>query len=189
MVEFKEITSWTGVQDFQKAFNTVLGYSTVPLEYFMSGECYGMFIDGKLVAGFCLVPGFLNLRAVMQLPEAEIVNLAYSPMSDHLADFTGYFLLKDTSWLNAFRFTVYLVKTCVRSPYKHFIYSYQVNEVKLGRYYAAGDPKRIYTGIPEHLDGHGENMEPEHVEILTKWGIVKIFLRRTYKVLKKMVGG
>jgi hypothetical protein len=142
-----------------------------------------MFVDGVMTAGFCLVPGFLQLRAVMQLPTEKIKTLIPTA-SAGLADFTGYFM-KDKR--HAFRFTCYLTKVCFLHPCKYFIYSYQTTEVGLGRYYAAGNPLRIHTGIPEHLDGHHAIMEPEHVEILSKWGIVKIFLRRTFKMLGKIL--
>jgi hypothetical protein len=66
-----------------------------------------------------------------------------------------------------------------------FVYSYPVSNKALGKYYGRGDPCRIYTGIPRPLEGHKEGMESEHVEVLTKFGIFKVFMHRTIKFLKR----
>jgi len=175
--------SWE-VEAFQKEFNSVLGYSTVPLEYFESGDCFAMLIDYKIVAGFCLVSGFDHLRSAQQLPDhiREDFRKNYPDVVDNLADFTGYFINTKNKLYGAL-FTTYLVFICALYPKKYFIYSYLISETRLGRYYGSGDPIKVYTGKPEHLEGHHENMEEEHVEILSKFGIFKIFVYRTKKLI------
>lgn len=186
VVEMRELISSEEIKSFQKAFNDVLGYSTVPLSYFHDGECHAMFIDGKIISGFALISGFHDLRSVMQMPKARITDfLTHGPKDvlENLADFTGLFL-KDKRF--SFMFSLYMLRVCLLHPCRYFIYSYQVSEERLGNYYGRGKPRRIHTGVPEHLDGHHSIMEPENVEILSKWGIIRIILYRTFKMIKKM---
>jgi len=192
VVEMRELISSEEIESFQKAFNEVLGYSTVPLSYFHDGECHAMFIDGKIVSGFALISGFHKLRSVMQMPKNKIFDLitylckvqSHEDALENLADFTGLFL-KDKR--HSFTFSLYMLKICLFHPCRYFIYSYQVSEERLGNYYGRGKPQRIHTGVPEHLDGHHSIMEPEHVEIMSKWGIVRIILHRTFKMIKKQL--
>lgn len=172
---------------FQKTFNGILGYSTVPYAYFASGDCHAMFDGERIVAGFCLVKGFHDLRAIQQLPQDKIRWLEehHRYMVNSLADFTGYFI---TNKKYGLKFTIYLVKTCLFHKCKYFIYSYLVTEYGLERYYGSGKPLRVHTGEPEHLSGHHAVMEPEHVEILSKWGIVRIFIYRTKRWLNIVWG-
>lgn len=188
MVKLKRIKKVEDIELFQQTFNSVLGYSTVPLEYFKSGDCYAMFVDGKLIAGFCLVPGFDDLRSIQQLPEDVIaaIKTKYPYVVDNLADFTGYFI-NTKNKTHALLFTIYLVLVCLLYSSNYFIYSYLITEVGLGRYYGSGDPIRVHTGKPMHLFGHHDVMEDEHVEILSKLGIVKIFTYRTKRILKKIL--
>jgi hypothetical protein len=76
----------------------------------------------------------------------------------------------------------------MRSPIKYFVYSYPISEVRLGLYYNQADPICIYKGPIVRLEGHPENPEPESVELLTAWGVVKIALHRNIKYLKKFFG-
>ena len=188
MVKLKRIKRLEDIELFQQTFNSALGYSTVPLEYFKSGDCYTMFVDDKLIAGFCLVPGFDNLRSIQQLPEniVDEIKVKYPYLLVNLADFTGYFINTKNKIL-ALLFTSYLVLVCLFYSSNYFIYSYLITEVGLGRYYGSGDPIRLYTGKPRHLNGHHANMEDEHVEILSKLGIIKIFIYRTKRIIKKML--
>jgi hypothetical protein len=153
----------------------------VPIDYFKSGDCYALFVDGTLTGGYCLVhrPLF-NLRSVIQIP--DYYRLVNHKMLQEAAEFTGYFI---NSKRYAFFFTLHLVMTIIFHEAKTFVYSYPVSNRALGKYYGRGDPCRIYTGAPRHLEGHKEVMEPEHVEVLTKFGIFKVFMHRTIKFLKR----
>lgn len=99
-----------------------------------------------------------------------------------MSDFTGFFI-KDRKY--TIKFLWYLAGVCWRHRSVYFIYSYQTTEYGLERYYRAGKPLRVHTGSPEHLPGHHDKMEPEHVEILTKMGIIKIVASRTIKLIFK----
>jgi len=183
-IYIKKLSDIKDIFLFQKTFNDILGYSTVPIEYFQSGECHAMFDGNEMVAGFCLVKGFENLRSIQQLPSERIswIRWHHSHMVKNLADFTGYFIKNKKYGL---KFTIYLVKTCMLHSCRYFVYSYLVTEAGLERYYGAGHPIRVHTGCPEHLPGHHESMDEEHVEILSKLGIVRIFWYRTKRWIKK----
>jgi len=178
----KKLKDLNEIIKFTRLFNKVLGYSHVPWKYFASGDCYAL-IDGKnrIAGGFVLVPGYFNLRSIAQMPEdvGREYFIAYPKVAQSLCDLTGYFILNPKK---GFLLTVYLTLVCLFHNKKYFIYTYPVKETGLGNYYGQGKPLRIHTGVPEHLEGHGETMHPEHVEILTKWGIVKIFLYRNIRL-------
>lgn len=188
MVKLTKLKDRWEIEAFQKEFNSILGYSTVPLEYLESGDCFVLLVNHKLVAGFCLVSGFDNLRSIQQLPEnvREDCKTKYPYIVDNLADFTGYFI-NTKSKLYGILFTIYLVLVCATYPKKYFIYSYLISETRLGKYYSSGSPLKIHTGKPEHLNGHHDTMEEEHVEVLSKIGIFKIFLYRTKRLIIKML--
>lgn len=172
------------ILQFQEAFCRHTSYF-VPVEYFRSGDCYAMTRDGKIVAGYCLVhkPAQL-LRSVQQIPSFE-TRLLGSPIPEKLAEFTGYFIDEKRG---AVLFTAHLVWTIFFHKAKRFVYSYPVSQKGLQRYYGQGDPVRIYSGPPEKLAGHLEEMEPENVEILTKRGIFKIFWYRTKRTFRSRHG-
>ncbi len=186
MVRIEKLSNVKDIMKFQRTFNKILGYSSIPYSYFKSGDCHAMFDGKRMVAGFCLVRGFSNLRAIQQLPKEKVDWLAreHGHMVGSMADFTGYFI---TDKKYGLKFTIYLVKTCLFHPCRYFVYSYLVTETGLEKYYGSGKPLRVHTGKPEHLSGHHESMDEEHVEILSKWGIVRIFLYRTKRWIKSKI--
>lgn len=180
MPTFKLIKCAHEVEVFQKKFCERISYE-VPLGYFIKGDCYGFYDDGRLVGGFCLVHDIpYKLRSIQQVPEDC---MWFKLPITRTAEFTGYFL-DDKS--HGLYFTYHLVKTIMLHKASWFVYSYPVSQVKLGGYYSRGNPVKIYTGAPKKLLGHTEGMEEEHVEALTKWGIVKIFLARTRRYVLKI---
>lgn len=144
-----------------------------------------MFVGGKMTCGYCLVyrPMF-NLRSVIQIPDHWY--LSNHRLLQDAAEFTGYFI---NNKKYAFFFTLHLVMTIIFHKAKTFVYSYPSAHRALGKYYGTGDPCRIYSGVPEALEGHKENMEPENVEVLTKFGVFKIFYHRTVKFLRGRFNG
>ena len=57
--------------EFTDLFNKAIGYSNVPWQYHASGKCYALCYNSKMVAGFCLIPGYFNLRSVLKMPEEK----------------------------------------------------------------------------------------------------------------------
>jgi acetyltransferase-like isoleucine patch superfamily enzyme len=108
-------------------------------------------------------------------------------ISRNLCDFAGWFVNTTNLWHGIY-FTLFLAVICVFYSKKFFMYTYPTRDIAIGRYYAVGNPVHIFTGIPEHLPGHKDHMEEENIEILTRWGVTKIFWNRTkrmYKLAKK----
>jgi hypothetical protein len=138
-----------------------------------------------MTAGYCLVHLPIHrLRSVIQIPYCHIY--FGEQWLKNTAEFTGYFI---TGKKYGFFFTLHLVLTILSHKADRFVYSYPVAQKGLARYYGWGSPTRLYSGPPEPLDGHTGDMKSEHVEVLTKWGIVKIFLNRTKKLLRRGRGG
>lgn len=184
MSKIKKLKSIRDIMWYTRLFNKAIGYSNVPWKYHATGDVYASLDDsGRIVGGFTLIGGYFNLRAVLQMPE-DIQRDFYEKepkMARNMCDLTGYFILNPK---NALNLTIWLVLVCLFSKYKYFIYTYPTKDTGLERYYGIGDPLRIHTGIPEKLPGHSDHMEEEHVEVLTKWGIIRIFLYRTKRIFK-----
>jgi hypothetical protein len=180
MIKLKKLKYKEDIIEYTIIFNKALGYSNVPWEYHASGDVYVLIVNGKIQAGFVLVPGYFNLRAILQMPiiERKRFHLNNPYIAKNLCDLCGYFINTTNFW-HGFIFTFYMVLVSIFYKQKYFIYTYPVKETGLEKYYGKGNPIRIYTGVPEYLPGHSDHMEPEHVEVLTKCGICKIFWYRT----------
>lgn len=181
--KIKRIDTESEACEFQTKFSSLISYD-IPHTYFLEGNCYGLYVKGELVGGYCVVSSPLyNLRSVRQVPQAQL-DMVPEFLKENLAEFTGYFL---ENKLYAFFLTIHLVWFILTCKDNKFIYSYPSSQTRLKEYYAKGNPVRIYVGSPKKLMGHNDDMEPESVEILSRYGIVKIFLHRTWKYLKKAI--
>lgn len=167
----------TEIEMFHKQFCSKIKYE-VPYEYFNEGDCFGILFKGRLVGGFCLVNAPpLHLRSLIQIPDIVFNWYLYDSHIYDVCEFTGYFIEDKRFGL---LFTMYLVWVILTYNAKQFVYSYPVSQKGLEQYYRKGKPIRLYTGFPATLEGV-PGVEKEHVELLTKWGIVKIFLFRTLR--------
>lgn len=179
------LDDWSEVERFQKKFNEHLGYSEVPLSYFLMGDCFAMFDGDRLVAGFCVVFRYYRqLRVIRQIPTQVVDLLDHTKpnMFRGIADITGFFI-DDVEYTP--KFLAFMFLELLRHKASHYAYSYQVDEYWLERYYRSGNPVRIHTGVPERLEGHKGEMKPEHVEILSKTGIMMIFVSRLFRMIVK----
>lgn len=149
------------------------------------GDCYGMYEDGELTAGYCLVRAPIHkLRSIQQIPKVEYYYYG-NPKLKRVSEFTGYFIENRAhSSIRGVIFTMHLVWKVLVNSADMFVYSYPVSSFALKEYYGYGRPWRLYKGMPNPLEGHNGNMEPEYVEVLTKWGIIKIFLKRTFQIAR-----
>ena len=179
-VRFRKILDEDRLADFHKKFCLGIKYE-VPINYLRSGNCYGLFVDDKIVAGICSVHQHaLYPRSLKQIPCFSYISYKKDFILS-LAEITGYFI-EDKAY--AFRFTMHLFRIFLFHPAKNFVYSYPVDQKRLSKYYAKGKPITIYSGKPVKIEGHPDDLPPENVEILTKWGIFRIFLHRTLKYLR-----
>lgn len=172
------------INTFRSKFNAKLEYSTIPLEYFKSGRCYALWDGQVMVGGFCIVyRHFSLLRSMKQIPQSALLQYQqkYPHIFSDVADITGFFIDKPKY---SAQLLWYIMYSLLIHPARYFVYSYGTHEHWLERYYGAGKPIRIHTGIPEKLPGHHKTMPEEHVEILTKFGIVRIVTNRFLKIAR-----
>lgn len=163
---------------FAKTFERIDGHC-IPQDYLFSKDSrtFGAYDSrGKLLGGFCLVKGdpkldSVNLRTVEQANLFCFENLM-------LTEITGYFI-KDKRC--GFKLTMKLVIETFKSASYFFIYSYNTSNKKLESYYKTGNPKRVFSGYIYY----GNDYNIENVEILSKLGIIKIFLNRTMRLIKR----
>lgn len=166
---------------FTKMFESIDGHS-IPQDYLFSEDSKTIAAydsEDKLLGGFCLVSGnlndgFANLRTVKQ---ARLFFYGKSSL-DNLTEITGYFIADKKCGL---KLTMRLVLEVLRNPSNSFIYSYAASNKKLESYYKTGNPKRMFSGYIYYPNDYNI----ENVEILSKWGIIKIFLNRTMKLIKR----
>ena len=185
MIKIRKLKNVEDFKEYTRLFNKAIGYSNVPWQYYASGEIWSVFKESQIKGGFVLVPGYFNLRSILQMPE-EVQEIRYKEhykVMNNLCDNTGYFLNGVSFWEGIW-FTLLLTLICLFYKKGYFVYTYPVTDTGLEKYYGSGKPIRIHTGVPVHLPGHSDNMEPEHVEILTRLGIIKIFLYRTKRMFR-----
>lgn len=153
------------MDDFHKSICTARGRD-IPLSYLANGSCYGIIRNGAVLGGFCLLDAPpLHLKAVAEIPDILYNWHIYEDRVDDLCEITGIFV-KDRRLL--FVLLCMLVWRSLTFGARQYAYCYPVRlkEVRLITSY--GDPQQVFTGV---MVG---GTEKEHVEILTKWGIVKI---------------
>lgn len=171
---------------FEKAFADEMAY-TVPASFLKKGTTWAVWRrdkrgKGAWVSGYALVDKY-PLRSLQEIPEDKMLP---EWNFKHIGEFTAFWIskkYKDTKYF-AFFFTAHMIWKTFIHPSKYYIYSYPISEEKLGDYYAKGHPLRIYSGPINRLEGHAENPEPEHIELLTTWGIWKIFFYRCWKYFR-----
>lgn len=164
-----------------EAFCHLTGYN-IPSSYFLSADCYGIKHKGKYVGGFIIHQDILfRLRAFNEIPKDNLEKINIEKYIHTTADLTGYFI---TSKKHGFALTCCFVLSVMTHRAKHFIYSYDTDNKRLERYYGNGKPVRLYSGIPALIEGYSSPQPPVNVEILTKFGIFRIFLNRTLKMLR-----
>ncbi len=131
-------------------------------------------------AGFAIIYRVIK-RTIQQMP----VELHWDKHINHIpAELTCYFINRKTP---GFRFTLGMVMKTWRHPAKYFIYSYATTNKHLEKMYGLGKPERVYSGKVYNLDTNPRRFSSikENIEILSWWGILRIFLSRTKSETKQ----
>lgn len=146
----------------------------IPYSYLAKGRPF-VFLDSKdrVVGGFAIIDK-KPFRTIEQIPLK-----IYAPIKAE-NEITAYFIA-DKKY--GFAVTLRLVLEVLKSK-GPFVYSYDLINKSLQRYYALGDPELVYSGPVKNLPGM-EGLHYENVEILTKLGIVKLFIKRTLRGILK----
>jgi hypothetical protein len=142
-----------------------------------------MMKDGKPIGGYVIAPKSQS-RVYRQIPKdgygAKAFDALYK-INDDFAELTGYFIddKKAGFWL-----VTHWLWNVLRYPAKYFIYSYDMDNLNLRKYYSYGNPKLIYKGLINNITGmHGEHWE--RIELLSKLGFCRLYLRRILRQTKK----
>lgn len=170
----------TEFNKFASEFKKDMGYE-VPSTFLKKGKLWAVVNpEGDYVGGFALVAKH-PLRSLAEIPPSYPIFVDPKLVGEVTAVW-----LKDKYY--GIMWSLHFIYQTMRSPIKYWVYSYPISEVRLGLYYNQADPICIYKGPIVRLEGHPENPEPESVELLTAWGVVKIALHRNIKYLKKFFG-
>ena len=163
---------------FSWAFGKTIGYY-IPDEYFFGQNVWGLFeYDESVVGGFALVNR--EQRVIDELPD----DFDKEKLRNTCTEITGYFIKQKKG---SFKLTCRLLIEVLKNDRNKFIYAYPVSNKALQKYYGYGKPKLIFSGYPKKLHGHKDDMEEQNVEILTKFGVFKIFFYRTLKQIKRKI--
>jgi hypothetical protein len=165
-----------------KRFRTSIKKPDLPMDYLISGVCYGFFSMGEMVAGYGLTHNPLEeLSSILQIPEADRKKLGNEDPFK-FAELTGFFL-KSKKYRIVIK--LHLLMKLMFHKASYFVYAYPTDQKHIERQAALGNPLRIYTGKPELAIGGDGILLPSsiNVEIISKWGILKI---ASYQAAKKI---
>lgn len=186
-MKIKRFKKLSDIKKYVETFNKINGYD-IPISYFTQNKaCIRCLVSSEEIkGGYAIVSG--QSRSLEQVPQTFLIKqenngyLIRYPKNkflkkEKIAEFTGYFMLSNEG---RFKLTCFLLFDVFTSKAKYFIYSFAVSNKKLAKYYGYGNPIFIYCGQASKLEGHPSDMESEQVEMLTKVGILKVFLARVF---------
>lgn len=198
----KQITS-EHYHEFNNCLESSIGIK-LPHKYFSRSKCFAYFKDNRIVAGFIISPyknTLRNFRTFEQIRKDHIyiacikkmmgIEFLANSKAKHLAEYTGYFILDKSI---AFIFTLKMIVAVCLMPHKYFFISYSYNNKFLKNYYSKGKPEKIVvTDVEYHTLGDNGSTKINHgiesIEVLSKYGVVRIFIWRTMQVIKKWMIG
>jgi len=185
---------------FTKEFAKDMGYE-VPASFLKTGRLWAVLNPKKeYVGGYALIQKH-PVRSLEEIPggyleviKGKVTKWGYQPSHfdlqgeiNKIGEFTCIWL-KDKTFGLPFSLQI-AWRLLITTGTKWWAYSYPISEVRLGAYYAKGNPVYLYKGPIVRLEGHPENPENESVEILSNWGIFKIVMYRNVKYLLKFLKG
>jgi len=181
----KRLYSEKEFQNFAREFKDAIKYCEVPASYFATGKTYAWFKNGKIIAGFALINGYDNLRAVQHLPQKIKLRWRYTKIGRNLCEHTGFFITPKLKGIDKIIYGLQMFWICLFHNRQYFIYSYRYSETHLEKYYSTGKPLSVYSGPLKPLEGYNQNETPEneHVEVLSKVGLAKIIFYRILKII------
>lgn len=176
-MKIKKIKSCIEARKYAAVFGRSIGYE-IPCSYFYDENVWGLYDENDHIeGGFALINKKLP-RTLKQLESFETMR----EYRGKVTEFTGYFINEKKG---SFRLTLRLAYEVLKNRRNLFIYSYEDDNEKLQKYYGVGNPTLVDVCYPRRLPGHKKDMPLERIELLTKWGIMKIFLMRTVKYIIK----
>ena len=177
------------LQLFNDAIQKNLGFK-YPIYYLKKSHCYGIKKDNRFIAGFILQSEINEFRVLNQISPIDrftvFKRIIQNNRYKNLREYTGYFIEKGNT---GFIFTFLMVLVAIKNG-SNFIYSFEISNHKLSKYYAPGKPVVVYRGKVKY-DIENNNCETEYktgieqIEVCSRIGIIRILISRTIrKVLK-----
>ena len=174
---------------FNEAIQKNLGFK-YPIYYLKKSHCYGIKKDNRFIAGFILQSEINEFRVLNQISPIDrftvFKRIIQNNRYKNLREYTGYFIEKGT---NGFLFTFLMILIAIKNG-SNFIYSFEISNNKLSKYYAPGKPLVVYRGKVKY-DIENDHCKTEYksgieqIEVCTQIGIIRILISRTIrKVLK-----
>ena len=193
---FRQIDSPEDLKKFNEIIFEKMGFR-YPYLYLRRSDVYVWDRRGAFLAGFVLCPfaGWSGFRSLKQIPDKRFMEVVDRIRNDKILgkvnktdfmEYTGYFISDKSIGLI---FTLLMVFTAVmKAPY--FVLSFDKSKHNLAKYYGHGKPMILYTGPVKYFIQNeiGELIAcdgTETVEILSGFGIIKIFCWRTIKEFKR----
>jgi len=178
----KKVNSFLLARIYRDAFCKQSG-ATLPIRYIKHSQSY-LLLDKKnnAIGGFIIAPSHLS-RCEEELPETTNGTIARARLGlfNPFSELNGYFILvKSKGWiLVSFWFILVLL-----SRSKYFVYAYENTNKHLKKYYSVAKPIVIYDGLVNNLEGMtGEHYE--RIEMISKWGFLKLYSNRLIKRIRK----
>ncbi len=179
----KKLNTFDDIVKLHDTFCKTTGYS-IPFTYFITADCYGLKVDDRFVCGFVLKSGSLyDLRAFQELPIflQDYYFKSYD-LDGKTADLTGLFI-KNKKY--SFLFSIYMLKVILFYKAKYFIYSYDLDNLKLKKHYSLGNTNQLYEGYPNLIHGYIDQQPPVSVDICTKAQVAKYTYHKILKLFTK----
>lgn len=172
MLRIKLLDSKSDQQEFHQKLCFSLKEEILS-EYLEKSSCYNVYWMGSLVGGFAItnLPP-LNLRAVYRMKGIYLSWHLYGSRLEDTSEFTGFFI-EDSILAPALGLALLWTILLHRSP--KFVYSYRMSQKAIGDCCKLGDPEILFLGKLT------DDTEKSSVEILTRFGIIKVIVKLTNK--------
>ena len=154
-------------------FLQFLDKKDLSLDYLQKGRCFGLFAEDDLLGGYCLVyEPLYQMYTIQQIPKADRQFDDEDPFN--YIEVVGLFSFSDKYTNKILR---HLALRILLHKASYVVYSYLASDTKTEEYCRVGNPLRLYSGAVKNKNA------PVNVEIMTKLGILKIWLREVFSFL------
>lgn len=190
-LEIKDVSLHTLKLKISDAFYENTGIR-IPYSYIVNSKNKAFILhDKKEIFGSFVIVNQQPFRTLQQIPwfNTSFNQKEISPnWNKYVSEITCYFLKKDVPLFYRILFKIKFVLAVIDCDSKYFVYSYHTKDKKLEKYYDYGSPFRVYCGKTINMnDIEKYNDSWENVEILTEYGIIKIFLKSLWKQLRRKI--
>lgn len=157
---------------YLRYFRHLLKNPEITMQYIKSSDCYGLFYKGKITGGFCISNRPIDdMLSIAKIPKENRNNYGNEDPFKY-AELAGCFLLHKKFKL---QYQLRFILKLLFHRASYFVYTYTTDNNKLETITKHGCPLRLYSG---------NNV---NVEIMSKFGLLKILSRVLKKYLYKKI--